>query len=158
MQTITRIVLCQQARKLAGQRGLAGALAGGDDRDGGGAGVQRLVARRLEPQPRCLVGQAVVQRVGGQAQLLPRRQHGLVGQVEHRVGGAGASRPQRRLGVVLDRPPVDLRQRPAGQLLLAPAEHHAGEAALRLHAGEQLTHRGGMVLAVDERDDRHARV
>jgi hypothetical protein len=143
--------LAQQRRPVPGHRGLAGALAGADHGQLHTVEGDRRVARRVESQTRCLVAQPEVQGQRRQAQLRARRQHRLVGEVHDRLGG-GRQSPQRLLRAGLDPPPVDLLERAGGKLLLTAAEDHARE----VEPLQRVTHRLRMVLAVDERDDRHA--
>ena len=150
-----RIVVGQQPRQMAGQGSLAGALAGGDHRQLRPVEGNRVVARWLEHEPRRLIAKARVQGKRGEAELGARPERGLVGQVDH---GFGVMREaaQGILGRLLHRPAVDLVERPGGQLLLAAAEGDGRQAALPVEPGECVADGRGMVLAVDQRDDRHA--
>ena len=92
-----------------------------------------------------------MQRQRGQRSFARRRQHRLVGEVHHRVA-ARRQPPQRLLRIGLDRPAVVLVERPGAELLLAAAEHHAGQ----VEPGERVADGRRVVLAVDQRDDGHA--
>src|SRR5918999_498071 len=84
-------------------------------------------------------------------QLGARRQHRLVGKIDHRAG-ARSEPPERRLGLGLDRPPVQLVERARAELLLPAAKDDASEPARALQPVERLAYGGRVVLAVDERD------
>ena len=93
-----------------------------------------------------------------QLQPRARREHGLVGQVDHgaRVRGEPLAAP-RRADVPLTTAPAVVRRRivehAGAHLLLPAAEHHARQPALGVEAVERVAHRGRVVLAVDQRDD-----
>ena len=64
----------------------------------------------------------------------------------------GASRGSAVCGLHLHRPAVVLLERAARELLLAAAEHHPGQPALGVEAGQRVADGRGVVLAVDQRD------
>ena len=157
MHTITgsRAALAQQPRPVAGHGGLAGALAGADHRELGPGEVHARVARRRRaacPAPR--------RRARGGGRARPARSRSAGAAAPARRPGPpprprrGASRAQAarrgRVSHLLARSGSASGPRP--QLLLAAAEHHAGQAPLALEAVERVADGGRMVLAVDERD------
>ena len=130
----------QQPRGVAGDAGLADALARPDDPDRGQR--ERLEPRRLEAE----VGADVRRSRAASTRLarrepLPRPEHGLVGEVEDEVRPI---RAERLVEVVGERHAVVL----AAAQLLRPAEHDRADHVVR-KLRERVAHDGRVVLAVD---------
>ena len=145
---------------LAADRGLAGALAGSDDREGGDR-RRRCLRRRVESEIGPGVGHAHRQRHRRQRHALAVAQHRLVGQVEHQRGVPGLDRvpePGRAVVAGRERRDAELGQRPRLDLLDAADEHGADDVVSALDRG-----RDGpagdrrIVLAVDEHHGSHRR-
>ncbi len=105
--------------------------------------------RRIEPEVRPDVRDAAGQHPAGERETLGRAEHGLVGEVDDDVRGV---RGDRGLDVGGERDPVFLT---SAQLLLPADENRGGEVVRKLH--ERVTHDGGVVLAVDDRNRPHVR-
>ena len=89
------------------------------------------------------------QHPAGERETLGRAEHGLVGEVDDDVRRV---RGDRGLDVGDERDPVVLT---AAQLLLPADENGGGEVVRKLR--ESVTHDGGIVLAVDDRNRPHVR-
>ncbi len=132
----------ETARDMPGHRGLADALAGADHRER--RQPNRLEPGRLEAEVGALVRDAEREHAACERKSLGRRQHRLVGEVEHHVR---AVLEHRRLDGGLERHAVVLS---AAQLLDAADEHRGDDEVVELF--ERLTDDGRIVLAVDDRD------
>ena len=152
MQTITGSRSASSDGPVPGHRGLAGALAGADHGQLRAVERHRLVARRLQAQaraPRSAAPGAGPARpaAASRSAAAPARRRGRPPPPPR-----GASRRSACSGSVSTERPSSRPSAPPAELLLAAAEDHAGE----VEPGERVANRRRMVLAVDQRDDRHA--
>jgi hypothetical protein len=121
--------------------GLADALAGPDDRQR--RQVERLQPWRLEAEVGADVRQSEHERARREPEALRRRQHRLIGEVNHDVSFDSVEPVDERDAVVLS----------SAQLLGAADEQCADE--LVLQCCERVAHHGRVVLPVDDRNRPH---
>ena len=147
-------------RHLAGDGGLAGPLAGAEDREGRGPERGREPLRRVEPEVRTHVGHAARERLGGNGHPLAIPEHGLVRQVQHQVGRELVDRGRDGRRTVLAR--AAERHAQVRQV----ARRRASRSRLTKHGGDHLVASRArdldppsrdrrVVLAVDEREGAH---
>ena len=137
----------EQSREVSGHRRLPDTLPRPHDGDRGHR--EGSPCRRIEPEVRPDVRDAARQHPAGERETLGRAEHGLVGEVDDDVRRV---RGDRGLDVGGERDPVLLT---SAQLLLPADENGGGEVVWKLH--ESVTHDGGIVLAVDDRNRPHVR-
>ena len=132
---------------MPGHRGLADSLSGADDCDR--RELERLQHGRVESEVRPDIGDSEGEHAACQREARHRTEHGFVGEVDDDVG-----RVLRDRGVDVgdDRDTIVLA--PA-QLLLPADEHRRNELVCEL--GECVTHDGGVVLTVDDRESSQVR-
>ena len=135
----------EQPGHVAGDGGLADALAGADDRQR--RPRERRERRRVEAKVRADVWQPEREHTAGDPEALARPEHRLVGEVDHNlrleVGDRALQRVHHRDAVVLA----------AAQLLAAagqPERHH-----LVRQRRQRVAHHGRVVLAVADRESTH---
>ena len=135
----------EQPRDVPGDRGLADALPGADDRDRGE--LERLERRRIEPEVRPHVRESVRQDTACEREALDGPEHRLVGEIDDDLGPVAL---ERRLDVLRQRHAVALA--PA-ELLRSSDENRRDELVRKL--GERVADDGRIVLAVDDREGPH---
>jgi hypothetical protein len=126
----------EQPRDVRRDGGLADALAGPDDRQR--RQVERLQPWRLEAEVGADVRQSEHERARREPEALRRRQHRLIGEVNHDVSFDSVEPVDERDAVVLS----------SAQLLGAADEQCADE--LVLQCCERVAHHGRVVLPIDD--------
>ena len=137
----------EQSREMPGHCRLPNALP--RSHDGNRGHFEWSPRRRIEPEVGPDVRDAAGQHSAGERETLGRPEHGLVGEVDDDVG---CMRGDRGLDVGGERQPVLLT---SAQLLVPADENCGGEVIRKLR--ESVTHDGGIVLAVDDRNRPHVR-
>ena len=132
---------------MAGDCGLADALARSHDRDRGTPNGARSGGSK--PEVGADVRNPAREHSARERKPLPRAEHGLVGEVDDDVG---CVRGDGGLDVRCERDAVVLA---SSQLLLPADEDRRGEVVRKLR--ESVTDDGGVMLAVDDRDRPHVR-
>ena len=132
---------------MSGHCGLPDALPRPHDGDRGQR--ERSPLRRIEAEVRPDVRDAAGEHPADERETLGRAEHGLVGEVDDDVRRV---RGDRGLDVGGERDAVVLT---SAQLLLPADENGGGEVVRKLR--ESVTHDGGVVLAVDDRNRPHVR-